>query len=148
MQGIPEDAIATFPSDKMADAGLVTLDSPHDFLTTEKRVLAAINAQPDTVYFGQVDFTARASAHGVILEPLRLIVFGGPGPGGKAMHSAPSLGLDAFCQQLLIWQDAGGSVHVTFNDLLALAERQNVSGGVPLRVINRRLKKTFSTALE
>jgi len=55
--------------------------------------------------------------------------------------------LDAFCQKLLIWQDAGGAVHVTFNDLLALAERQQVSGGVTLRVIRRRLKETFSTAL-
>jgi len=55
------------------------------------------------------------------------------------MASAPTLGLDAFCQKLVIWQDEGGTVHVTFNDLLALANRQNVSGGLPLRVINRRL---------
>jgi hypothetical protein len=63
------------------------------------------------------------------------------------MGSAPTLGLDAFCQKLLIWQDAGGTVRVTFNDLLALAERQKVSGGIPLRLINHRLKETFSTAL-
>lgn len=79
---------------------------------------------------------------------MRLILFGGPGPGGKAMGSAPTLVLDAFYQKLLIWQDAGGAVHVTFNDLLALAERQHVSGGMALRVINRRLLGNFSDALK
>jgi uncharacterized protein (DUF302 family) len=147
MKGIPDGAIARFPSDSMPDAGLVTLESAHDFATTEKGILDAINAQSDTVSFGRVDFAARSKKHGVALQPTVLILFGGPGPGGKAMGSAPTLGLDAFCQKLLIWQDAGGTVRVTFNDLLALAERQKVSGGIPLRLINHRLKETFSTAL-
>ena len=147
MKGIPDSAIAKFPSDKMKEAGLVTLKSPHDFATTEKRVLDAIHAQADTVSFGVVDFSARSKKTGAIFEPMRLILFGGPGPGGKAMKSAPTLGLDAFCQKLLIWQDADGSVRVTFNDLLVLAQRQQVSGGIALQIINRRLKETFSAAL-
>ncbi len=148
VKGIPVDAIARFSSDSMPNAGLVTLTSTHDFATTQKRILDAINSQSDTVIFGTVDFAERSKQCGIVLRPLRLILFGGPGPGGKAMVSAPSLGLDAFCQKLVIWQDEAGTVHVTFNDLLALAERQNVSGGLPLRVINRRLQETFSAALE
>lgn len=144
---IPDEVIARFPSDSMPDPGLVTLTSTHDFATTEKRILDAINAQSDTVRFGTVDFAERSKTAGVDLRPLRLILFGGPGPGGKAMASAPTLGLDAFCQKLLIWQDEAGTVHVTFNDLLALAKRQKVSGGLPLRVINRRISETFSAAL-
>lgn len=148
LKSIPESVVRTFPTDKMPDPGLVTLKSPYDFDTTKKRIRHAIEAQSDTVSFGEVDFAARSKARGVELRPLLLILFGGPGPGGKAMASAPTLGLDAFCQKLLIWQDEGGKVHVTFNDLLALAERQGVSGGLPLRVINRRVRETFSTALE
>lgn len=148
MQGLPSESIASFSSDKMLDTGLVTLDSPHDFNTTEKRIRDAINAQDDTVFFTTVDFTERAKKSGVSLTPIRLILFGAPGPGGKAMSTAPTLGLDAFCQKMLIWQDADGAVHVTFNDLLVLAEHQQVSGGIPLRVINYRIKKTFSEALE
>ena len=148
MAGIPHAAIAQFPSDAMPDNGLVTLDSPFDFATTEKRIREAIDAQSETVIFGVVDFAARSRKHGVELRPLRLILFGGPGPGGQAMASAPTLGLDAFCQKLLIWEDTDGYVHVTFNDLLAIAERQQVSIGIPLRVINWRLKSTFSDALE
>jgi uncharacterized protein (DUF302 family) len=90
----------------------------------------------------------RSQAHGVVLNPMRLILFGGPGPGGKAMNFAPTLGLDAFCQKSLIWQDQEGNVHVTFNDLLALAARKKVAAGVPLRAINHRLKTTFSVTLK
>lgn len=148
MTGIPKDAIALFASDVMTDSGLVTLTSMHDFATTERRILDAINAQSDTVSFGKIDFTDRSKEHGIDLEPIILILFGGPGPGGKAMASAPTLGLDAFCQKLVIWQDGSGTVHVTFNDLLALAERQQVSVGIPLSVINRRLRETVSAAVE
>ena len=148
VRGIPDSAIARFSSDTMPDAGLVTLESTHDFEATERRIQGAIDAQSDAVTFGRVDFAARVREHGVVLNPTVLILFGAPGPGGKAMESAPTLGLDAFCQKLLIWQDASGTVHVTFNDLLALADRQQVSGGIPLRLINRRLKNTFSEALE
>ena len=75
-------------------------------------------------------------------------MFGAPAPGAKAMAKAPTLGLDAFCQKLLVWEDAAGTVRVSFNDLLALADRQGVPKSLALRVINRRLKATFSEALE
>ncbi len=148
MAGIPQSAVQRFHTDVMPANGLVTLDSRFDFATTEKRIQEAINAQSDTVNFGDVDFAERSRKHGVELQPLRLILFGGPGPGGQAMTSAPTLGLDAFCQKLLVWEDLDGQVYVTFNDLLALAERQGVSKGIPLRVINWRLKSTFTEALK
>jgi len=148
MKGIPAESITRFGSDVMDKPGLVTLDSPFDFETTETRITGAITAQSDTVMFGVVDFAERAKARGVTVPPLRLLLFGGPGPGGKAMSEAPTLGLDAFCQKLVIWQDQRGKVHVTFNDLLALAERQKVGAGLPLRVINRRLEQTFTEALQ
>jgi uncharacterized protein (DUF302 family) len=148
MQGIGTDSIASFASDTMPKAGLVTLYSQHDFSTTEALVMEVIKAQSDTVYFATLDFAERAKAYDVRLSPLRLILFGGPGPGGQAMSEAPTLGLDAFCQKLLIWEDASGVVHITFNDLLVLAERQQVSAGIPLRVINRRMRKTFSEVLQ
>ena len=131
VKGVPESAISKFPSDSMPDAGLVTLTSPYSFESAEKRVQDAIAANPDTVPFGEVDFAMRAKTRGVEIRPLKLILFGGPGLGGRAMASAPTLGLDAFCQKLLIWQDEKGMVHVTFNDLLAHAERQGVSEGLP-----------------
>lgn len=70
--------------------------------------------------FGTVDLASRAGKFDTTIPPLRLILFDGPGLGGKAMAKAPTLGLDAFCKKLSIWEDEGVTVHVTFNDLLAL----------------------------
>ena len=109
MKDVPQDQIAEFADDLMPDSGLITLTSTHDFETTEKRVMDAINAQSDAMVFGKIDFAARSKDYGVELEPMILILFGAPGPGGKAMASAPTLGLDAFCQKMLIWRDASGA---------------------------------------
>ena len=146
-QGIPDEKIARFDSNTMHDKGLITLDSPYDFNKTEKLIIDAINANSDTTIFATVDFAKRAKEFDVSLAPVRLILFGAPGPGGKAMSAAPKLGLDTFCQKMLIWQDKAGSVHLTFNDLLVLAEHQKVSASIPLRIINYRMNKTFSEAL-
>lgn len=132
----------------MEGDGLITLESPHGFDETLRRLRDAVNAQGDTVWFGEVDFDERAKTVGVAIEPAQLLLFGGPGPGGRAMSAAPSLGLDAFCQKVLVVQDEAGNVRVIMNDLLALAERHTVSKSLPLRVINRRIQKTFAAALE
>ena len=99
------------------------------------------------MYFGTVDFQANASSLGVDIRPSFMILFGGPGPGGKAMAKAPTLGLDGFCQKFLIWEDENGTVHLSFNDLLMLAERQAASKSPVLRVVALRLNKTFKDAL-
>lgn len=146
--GIDRDEVMKFADDTMQPNGIVTLASPFDFEETVERVTAAIDAQDDTVWFGTVDFQARARDHGVDIEPALLLLFGGPAPGAKAMAEAPTLGLDAFCQKVLVWQDESGTVNVGFNDLLAIAERQKVSRSFALRVINHRLNSTFQEALE
>ena len=148
LKGIDKNLIAKFPTDQMKNSGLITLESPFDFAETEKRVVAAIKAQSDAVIFGKVDFASRSKKQGVQLRPTTLHLFGGPGPGGKAMANAPTLGLDAFCQKLLVWEDSAGKTHVTFNNLLALAKRQGVKVNLPLRIINQRLSVTFKKALE
>ncbi|WP_439108066.1 DUF302 domain-containing protein [Congregibacter sp.] len=145
--GLSPESFRGFADDEMPADGIITIDSPFDFEETVERINRAIDSQGDTVRFGVVDFQANASELGLSILPSRLILFGGPGPGGKAMASAPTLGLDAFCQKFLIWQDEEGVTHLSFNDLLALAERQGVSKATALRVINFRLKKIFGDAL-
>ncbi|MGI9201235.1 MAG: DUF302 domain-containing protein [Woeseiaceae bacterium] len=147
MQGIPDTAVMSFENDAMQPTGIVTIKSPYAFAETLERVNAAIDAQDDTMHFGEIDFQANAAEQGVEISSSYMILFGGPAPGGKAMTSAPTLGLDGFCQKFLIWQDEKGRTFLSFNDLLALAERQDASKSIALRVINRRLNKTFSDAL-
>ncbi|MEP5566549.1 MAG: DUF302 domain-containing protein [Halioglobus sp.] len=147
IEGIAASSIASFPSNEMNPDGIITIESPYGFEETIERVNVAINAQDDTMHFGVVDFQANARALGVEIAPSHMILFGGPGPGGKAMVEAATLGLDGFCQKFLIWEDSDGRIKLSFNDLLALADRQGVKTSLPLRVINYRLNKTFSDAL-
>lgn len=148
LAGTAPGDIAVLAAEGLEGDGLITLESPHGFDETLRRLRDAVNAQDDTVWFGEVDFDERAKTVGVAIEPAQLLLFGGPGPGGRAMSAAPSLGLDAFCQKVLVVQDEAGNVRVIMNDLLALAERHTVSKSLPLRVINRRIQKTFAAALE
>ena len=148
LEGIEQSDIQPFKDNSMQPDGIVTLDSPFNFEETVQRLVAAIDSQDDTVWFGRVDFQARGNDVGMELAPALLLLFGAPAPGARAMADAPTLGLDAFCQKLLIWEDDAGVVRVSFNDLLAIAERQGVPKTVALRVINRRLTSTFRGALE
>ena len=146
-KGVPKDALTSFVRDQMQPDGIITLQSTVGFEETLKRVNAAIDSQDDTVRFGVVDFQTGAKQLNIDIPPSHMILFGAPGPGGKAMSGAPTLGLDGFCQKFLVWQDDEGQTYLSFNDLLALAERQEASKSVALRVINFRLNKTFSDAL-
>ena len=147
LRGIDPGALADFAENQMQPDGIITIASPFDFEETLARVNAGIDAQSDTVRFGAVDFQAAAEKYDIQLGRSQMILFGGPGPGGKAMADAVTLGLDGFCQKFLVWEDAQGRVFLSFNDLLALAERQDVPKRLPLRVINFRLNSVFSEAL-
>ncbi len=147
LSGIDPSDIATFSQDQMQPDGIVTLDSPFDFEKTYSRVLDVINSLDDSVVFGSIDFQSQVQDFGVDIPPTKLILFGGPSPGAKAMRNAPTLGLDAFCQKLLVWEDDQQVVHLSFNDLLRVAERHDVSKSIPLRVIDFRLNRTFTNAL-
>ena len=147
LEGIKPGQIASFSQESMDPDGITTIDSPYDFPTTLEKVMAGINSQDDTVSFGSVDFQKRSQALGITTNPATMILFGGPAPGAKAMSKAPTLGLDAFCQKFLVWQDDNNKVYLSFNDLLDLAERQDVGKSVALRVINYRLSKVFNEVL-
>jgi uncharacterized protein (DUF302 family) len=147
LSGINPSDIATFSKDQMQPNGIVTLDSPFDFNETYSRVLEVVNSQDDAVVFGSIDFQSQVQDLGVDIPPTKLLLFGAPGPGAKAMRNAPTLGLDAFCQKFLVWQDDQQVVHLSFNDLVLVAERQGARKSLPLRVINFRLSRTFADAL-
>jgi len=126
--------------------GIVQLTSAHSFDDTVQRLKDAVLAQSDTKWFGEVDFRADAATLGIDIPANTLLLFGGPAPGEQAMAEFPRLGLDAFCQKLLVYQDAS-SVRVAFNDIAALAEL-HYGRSIPIHQgLNRRLTETFAAAI-
>lgn len=130
------------------DFGLIELQSAHDVAQTVARLKATVTAQPDTIWFGEIDYQAEAAIEGVDLPPATLLLFGGPAPGGVAMAQYPAIGLDAFCQKLLVYQNNNGKTLVIYNDIAAMAEYYYASTIKEHGMLNQRLTATFSEAIK
>ena len=130
------------------DYGLIELTSELSVAEAVNNLTKIVEAQDDTVWFGEIDFTAEAATQGTELPEAVLLLFGGPKPGGVAMAEYPAIGLDAFCQKLLVYaRDDGGSVLI-FNDIAAFAELHYGSSAKPHHALNERLTATFVKALQ
>ncbi|WP_254435590.1 DUF302 domain-containing protein [Ruegeria arenilitoris] len=137
------------PTDGLSrDYGIIELTSALSVAEAVENLTKIVVAQDDTVWFGEIDFTAEAATQDAELPEAVLLLFGGPGPGGVAMAEFPAIGLDAFCQKLLVYAgDDGGSV-VIFNDIAAFAELHYGSSAKPHHALNERLTATFQKALQ
>ena len=102
--------------------GIVSIPSDFDYETTVKNLKEIVMSQGDTKWFADVDYQKKASEMGVDLRPTTLLLFGGPAPGGKAMMTSPKIGLDAFCQKLLVFENENDEVWMAYNDIVAFAD--------------------------
>lgn len=128
------------------DFGILSIPSRFGFAETVERLKAVVRAQADTVWFGEIDFTARAAAEGANIPPAALLLFGGPKPGGVAMAQFPVLGLDAFCQKLLVLE-TGGKTEVLLNSIADLARLHYGKTAPPHLALDERLTATFRQAV-
>ncbi len=131
-----------------ADYGVIELRSQLSVPEAVERLRTVVMGQDDTVWFGEIDFASEASQLGVELPDTVLLLFGGPAPGGVAMAGFPAIGLDAFCQKLLVYANEEGGSVVIFNDIAALAELHYGSSAEPHHGLNKRLIATFRKAIE
>ena len=148
--------VASFPKEMISmtdDAnvgegfGIVNIQSDFDFENTVKNLRAIVMSQGDTKWFADIDYQKDASISGITIRPTILLLFGGPAPGGKAMMTSPKIGLDAFCQKLLVYEKSNGEVWIAYNDIVAFAELYYQTSTKPQQMINQRLKMTFSKAV-
>lgn len=128
--------------------GIIQIASDYDFETTVANLRKIVMAQNDTKWFGEVDYKKDGLDQNADLRPTILLLFGGPAPGGKAMESSPKIGLDAFCQKLLVYEDQEGKVWVAFNNIVSFAELYYGTSTQPQAMINQRLEMTFTKAVK
>lgn len=144
----PESQVKKIPLDKVdLHYGITILDSDFDFETTIGNLKNIVEAQSDTKWFGAIDFQKDAQALDIEIGKSTLLLFGGPGPGGQAMYTSPRLGLDAFCQKLLVFENEQKKVVVAYNDIPAFGELYYKKSTKPQQIINQRLKTVFVKAL-
>jgi uncharacterized protein (DUF302 family) len=149
VSSVTDATLATAPNAVLThDYGVVALRSDFDVVETIARLKQIVMAQGDTVWFGEIDFSAEAASQGVRLPAAQLLLFGGPAPGGVAMAEYTAIGLDAFCQKLLVYEDEGGVVQVLYNDIAALAQLHYGTTAPPHQALNARLKETFLSAVK
>jgi uncharacterized protein (DUF302 family) len=108
----------------MPENGLVTLPSAHDFGTTLARLVAVLEARGITI-FARIDHAAGAADLGLALRPTTLLVFGNPAAGTPLMQAAQAVGID-LPLKALVWQDADGTVKLSYNDPAWVAARHAI----------------------
>jgi len=147
IKSFPNSSISSTDLSKVdKDFGLIIKKSDFDFIATIENLKKDIQAQGDTQIFGEIDFKKEAAEYTIEIDPTTLILFGAPAPGGKAMNKTPKIGLDAFCQKLLIFEKEG-NVFIAYNDIVEFSKLYYQKGTIPQRVVNYRLNKVYGNAI-
>ena len=119
-------SILFFSTATIAADGVINVISKHDVPTTADRLEKTLKAKGMTVFI-RIDHTAGAAKVGKTLRPTQLVVFGNPKVGTPLMLCGQSVAID-LPQKALIWEDANGSVWLSYNDPMYLAKRHDLTG--------------------
>jgi uncharacterized protein (DUF302 family) len=106
------------------DSGVITQPSHHPVDQTVERLKGLLEAKGITL-FALVDHSGEAAKIGLNMPPTKLLIFGNPKAGTPLMLAAPSVALD-LPLKILIWQDSGGNVWLSYNSPAYLKERHGL----------------------
>ena len=110
----------------MQNNGLISMQSNHSVKQTADRFESIAKDKGLTV-FTRIDHQQNAMNADLTLKPTEVIIFGNPKAGTPLMNCAPSVAID-LPQKVLISEDAGGLVALTYNDPSYLKARHNIKG--------------------
>lgn len=104
--------------------GIVTIASNHSVDETVDRLKSILQAKGVTL-FVLVDHGGEAEKAGMKMPPTKLAIFGSPKAGTPLMLAAPSVAID-LPLKILVWEDSGGKVWVSYNAPEYLQERHGL----------------------
>jgi uncharacterized protein (DUF302 family) len=93
--------------------GIVSLVCNHSVDEAVAR-LKGILLQKGIALFAMVDHSEEAAKVGLSMRPTKLLIFGDPKAGTPLMVATPSVAID-LPLKILIWEDGGGKVWVSYN---------------------------------
>ena len=104
--------------------GIVNVPSGHSVDETVERLRGTLAAKGVTL-FALVDHSGEAAKVGMKMRPTKLLIFGSPKAGTPVMLAAPSIAID-LPLKILVWEDEGGKVWLSYNAAEYLRQRHNV----------------------
>jgi uncharacterized protein (DUF302 family)/uncharacterized membrane protein YidH (DUF202 family) len=107
-----------------AAAGIVTIPS-HQSVDQTVRKLEGILQAKGVKLFALVDHSGEAEKAGLSMRPTKLLIFGNPKAGTPLMLASPGIAID-LPLKILVWEDAGGKVWLSYNAAEYLAERHHL----------------------
>jgi uncharacterized protein (DUF302 family) len=111
----------------MSENGLITIRSRNSVKETIERLKANLKDSGVNV-FARIDHAAGAASVGMLLRPTEVLIFGNPRAGTPLMQANQTIGID-LPLKVLAWEDASGSVWVTYTDPAWLAARHGLGEG-------------------
>ena len=109
--------------------GIVEIPSNNSVDQTMQRLEDILKAK-GVQLFAMVDHSGEAQRAGLKMSPTKLLIFGSPKAGTPLMLAAPSTAID-LPLKILVHEDAGGKVWVSYNSPSYLRERH----GLPLELL-------------
>jgi len=106
------------------DNGIINLPSNHSVDETIQKLQGILQAKGVTL-FALVDHSGEAEKMGMKMRPTKLLIFGSPKAGTPLMLAAPSIAID-LPLKILIWEDSGGKVWVSYNSPAYLQQRHGL----------------------
>jgi uncharacterized protein (DUF302 family) len=107
------------------DDGLITRASDFSVGETIDRLESGV-ARRGLRVFARIDHGANASEVGMEMRPTQLLIFGNPRGGTPLMQDRQTAGID-LPVKALAWEDAGGSVWLTYDDPAWIAGRHRLT---------------------
>ena len=104
--------------------GIVNLPSHSSVDKTIARLQAVLHGKGVEI-FALVDHSGQAERAGIEMLPTKLLIFGNPKAGTPLMLAAPSIAID-LPLKLLVWEDAGGQVWISYNTPAYLQQRHSL----------------------
>ena len=110
--------------------GVVTKRSAHTVQATLDKLEKIVTDKGFTV-FARVDHAAGAAKVGQALRPTQTLIFGNPKVGTKIMNANQAASLDLPIK-VAAWEDADGTVWVSYNDPAWLVGRHGIGNLQPV----------------
>jgi uncharacterized protein (DUF302 family) len=108
----------------LAIKGIIDKPSHHSVDQTVEKLKNILQSR-GVALFALVDHSGEAEKVGMKMSPTKLLIFGSPKAGTPLMLASPSIAID-LPLKILVWEDTGGKVWVSYNSPEYLKERHGL----------------------